>query len=339
MIQTVGGGVGDGDGDIAQGRVPTTVYHSLPRARTVNGPLLIFIPGNPGIINYYIPYFQELSSQFAHLEILGISHAGHSITVAETFDAVFSLQNQIDHKVAIIEEYLQKSGSDDDKDDDDDDDVVVDKDDIYKSRDVLIMGHSVGTWIMERIVLKMSDRVNFKFIGFITPTIIDIHKSEKGKILYPLVKLIPFFNTLVAKFSLILRLLPDRIITFILSQVLSNAPSHALESTKAFISNNEYIRQSLGLATEEMHTIQSDWQYLEHFLQATRKIPKWFFFSNVDHWVDNRTQHEIMERINDAENCFAENSDELLHSFCVNQSLEFAEITTKVLNELYINKK
>lgn len=302
MIKTIGN------------KIPTTVYHSLPRARIANGPLLVFIPGNPGVISYYIPYFQYLANQFPDLEILGISHAGHSTTVSQRFDKVFGLQDQIDHKINIIGDFLG-------------DDATI--------RDVLIMGHSVGSWMMERIVSKLNDRLNFKFIGFLTPTVIDINKSEKGRVFAPIVGVLPIFNILVAKFSTILGLLPNRIFNFILSQILKNPPTHAFESTKAFISNSEHIRQSLGLATEEMHVIQDDWTYFEQFIKETSKIPTWYFFSNVDHWVNNETQSEITKKLEGLENVKIDTSDVLLHSFCLKQSKEFAEITINVLNELY----
>lgn len=295
-------------------KIPTTIYRSLPRARVANGPLLVFIPGNPGVISYYVPYFKHLASEFPDLEILGVSHAGHSTTVSQRFNRVFGLQDQIDHKVGIIEDFLGDNAG---------------------ARDVLIMGHSVGTWMMERIVSRLNDRVNFKFIGFITPTIIDINKSEKGRLFAPIVKVLPLFNVVVAKFSVLLGLLPNKIINFVLSQVLANPPTHAFESTKAFISNSEYIRQSLGLATEEMHVIQDDWEYFEDFINQTSSIPRWFFFSNVDHWVNNDTQREITDKLEGAKNVKVDTSDVLLHSFCLKQSKEFAETTINVINELY----
>ncbi|CAM9017761.1 unnamed protein product [Wickerhamomyces anomalus] len=302
-------------------KLPTSVYHQLPRARLANGPLLIFIPGNPGVISYYVPYFKLLGAQFPTLEILGIAQAGHQIPDGfngDEFDLVVDLQGQIDHKVAVIEEFLSDGAG--------------------ANRDVLIMGHSVGSWMMERIVLKLLDKVNFKFIGFITPTIIDIHKSEKGRTAYPLIKILPYLNILLAKFSSLLGYLPERITRFLLSQTLKNPPAHALESAGIFISNPQHIRQSIGLATEELNVIHNDWEFFENeFLKQTTTIPKWFFFSNVDHWVTNETQKEITERVESVENVFVENSDEMVHSFCVKQSEEFAKVTSKALNELYFN--
>lgn len=296
----------------------TIVYHQLAKKQLVNGPLMVFIPGNPGVINYYIPYFKLLGSRLPTVEILGISQTGHQIPEKtgdkSNYGTVVGLQGQIDHKVALIEEFLGDGGD----------------------RDVLIMGHSVGTWMIERIVLKLGDRVNFKFIGFITPTIIDIHKSDKGKAFAPLIKIFPVVNLILPQLSHLLRLIPDKFVNFLLSKVLKNPPDHALESTKLFITNPQQITQSIGLAHEELQVIQNDWDFFENeFLQQTLSIPKWFYFSNVDHWVNNNTQAEITEKVERLENVTVESSDEIVHSFCINQSEEFAEITTRALENLY----
>ncbi|CCH41570.1 hypothetical protein BN7_1111 [Wickerhamomyces ciferrii] len=325
--------------------IPTTVHHypsSLKEEDAGNSPLLIFIPGNPGVIEYYKEYFESLQKNWPSLEILGISQAGHDIPTSSTnleqFQKVFTLEDQIEHKVQIIENFLNSKHDRKLNTDLSNDNQQLVHAGTIKGRhvqDVFIMGHSVGSYMMERIVVRLLDKVNFKFIGFLTPTIIDIHKSDKGNKLFPIVKLIPSFNSLVSTFSHILKWIPERIRGFLLGQILNNPPKHAFNATSGFISKPQQIKQSLGLATEEMYVIQDDWEYFLNFSKSTRTIPKWFYFSNVDHWVNNETQKQITEKLLDESNVKVENSDHIIHSFCIQQSEEFADITINALKELY----
>lgn len=278
----------------------TTIYH-----KSINNtkPLLVLIPGNPGFIEYYTEYL-DLLSDLTGFEILGISHAG--FCTDDPTSKIYSLEDQIQHKVDVLNEYVEGD------------------------RPVYIMGHSVGSWIMQRIVDRT--KFNYKFIGFITPTIVDIHKSTKGSVLHPIVSNMSWFYKFVGTVSKALNCLPNSIITYLINSFINTEFQGAKDITNQFISNYQFVEQSLGLATEEMLRIQSDWEYQNKFFNDHKSVNKWIFFTSPDHWVNDETQANLEKLLKDDKRVLLDRNNTLRHSFCISQSELFAETTNRAFN-------
>lgn len=270
---------------------------------------------------HYLSLLHEALSPTVNVEILGISHAGFEPDV-DHCDKIFTLEEQVKHKIEVTEQFLENR-----------DEAV---------RDVWIFGHSVGCFIAQRVITESSKdsrfRQGLKFIGLITPTIIDIHKSHKGAKLSSIAQLLPNFDTYVSKLTRIIRIIPNFIIDKAVEFAMRN--STILDSfsiTMKFITNENIVKQSLGLAIEEMNEIQDTWDYNLQFMKDldNKDVIKWFFFTHPDNWVSQETQVEITERLVEPfQGAFVDRDDDIGHSFCIDRSAEFCEITLESLNEV-----
>ncbi|CDK27231.1 unnamed protein product [Kuraishia capsulata CBS 1993] len=280
-------------------------------------PLLLFLPGNPGLVEYYIDYLQLVQAAFPQLEILCVSHAGFSTTHGEGPKELYPLSKQISHKLEVLrKEAFDGSGS---------------------KRQLLVMGHSVGSWILQRVILGVLDDSDLNssyevaFAGLITPTITDIAKSSNGRILKGLSERISRLPKLVGHLSFLISCLPSSVLEYLVGLKLGAASSGSLAATCKLVTSPSIVEQALSLASEEMRVIGADQSVNERFFGC--KFEKWAYFAAADHWVADETRGLLME-------LYSENVDTELgakggitHSFCVSESKEFAEITISALEK------
>lgn len=270
-------------------------------------PLFIWIPGNPGLLEYYEELLQLIHKQNPEWEILGISHAGMSpdyVSRGGRDNKIYSLEEQIEHKIQVINNFTSPS------------------------RPLIIMGHSVGAYIAQRIVLSKELVGRVIKLGMLTPTIVDIHTSEKGIIFtkaFHWVKSLPQIAAWGTHF-LFNRVIPKLFIRPILSLVMGcHRDSKAVIASSLLIQNSDFVLQALGLATYEMDAIRGDWDFQKQLLDYchTRDINIWLLFSNSDHWVSNETRRQLIHFYNNAhsgENISIQVSSTIPHSFVVKHS-------------------
>ncbi|XP_064480282.1 lipid droplet-associated hydrolase-like isoform X2 [Ornithodoros turicata] len=114
-------------------------------------PILILIPGNPGIIDYYEEFLKEIYQAFGGaVHVCGISHAGHNelpCTLSfPDFSAnpeLYGLDGQIQHKLSFLDE------------------------NIPVTRPILLAGHSIGAYMILQIMEKRPQmRIVHSFLLF-----------------------------------------------------------------------------------------------------------------------------------------------------------------------------
>ncbi|CEP60316.1 bifunctional triacylglycerol lipase/ester hydrolase LALA0_S01e07910g [Lachancea lanzarotensis] len=279
------------------GILPSSILHLQSTQQDDSSSLFVFIPGNPGLIEFYEPFLLQVHLNNPDWEILGISHAG--MNSCDTIQCpVYTLKEQNDHFVAVINRY-SKAG-----------------------RPLIIMGHSVGAYLTQRVALSNHLVGNVVRIGLITPTLIDIHDSDKGRKLTPITAWIPRFHELVAGLSWVLfeKMLPTSLTSNLLSTLMRVDPQSAMAiATRTLVTNSRFIKQALGLATEEMRVIRSDWEFQRTFTEfcQARNIKIWFLFSNNDHWVSEQTRKDLIQ-------FFEANGDPTMLKIDVSPTLEHA---------------
>lgn len=117
--------------EYTKSKLPCSILNIKPTV-TKSGedaPLLVWIPGNPGLLYYYQEMLHHLHLKHPDWEILGISHAGMTLN-AHSNTPIFSLQDQVDHQVEVINNFS------------------------CKNRKIIIMGHSVGAYIVQKVCLS-----------------------------------------------------------------------------------------------------------------------------------------------------------------------------------------
>lgn len=99
---------------------------------------VLFIPGNPGVISFYTDFLELLyESLGGTASVTAIGHISHSEKNWES-GRLFSLQEQIDHKISFIEQELQ--------------DAEV---------PIVLVGHSIGSYISLETFKRSQEKVVF----------------------------------------------------------------------------------------------------------------------------------------------------------------------------------
>lgn len=319
-----------------QSNIKTTVFHSYPRtissSSSGKAPLLIFIPGNPGFISYYAEYLTLIRETCTiDFEVLGISHAGfksnsNNSTATEKdtdTEKIYTLDEQVQHKIEIIKSYMNAAEKE----------SHGNGSNGSKMREIYILGHSVGCWLVQRLV-DLTPELNYKFIGFICPVVINLHKSRKGSVLLSLSNVFgPQFYKPAILLSKLLSYTPVSVVNMLLNRVLQTDDDSVRDVTKSFITSSSLVKQSLGLASEEILKIQNDWQYQDIWFSKYDYIKKWIFMTSPDDWLSDSTQTELTDILCDAKNVDFDRDNSISHGFCIAQSEEFAKITVDALTK------
>ncbi|RMY08905.1 hypothetical protein D0868_04539 [Hortaea werneckii] len=234
---------------------------------SAQGPLVVFfITGNPGLIAYYGSFLDRLQSLLCDDEGLGVdskyytygaSLAGFEVNgdksprshSSSVHDAPYGLQEQID-KVATRLEHVAGSI----------------KSSAGQKMPVILIGHSVGSYILLEIVSKWQSRqkaghsssLPYNIIGGIClfPTVVDIAKSPTGRRMTPLLN-VPAFPTTVHYIARPLHWLPFWVVVYLVGLV-TGMPNNMAAVTAAFLCSENGIRQALHMARDEMHEITHD---------------------------------------------------------------------------------
>lgn len=321
------------------------MYQRLSAKHSDNSPLLVFIPGNPGLIDYYITYLDIIAERHPEFDILAISHAGYQtsgdyLTDGNTGDQTYyDLDYQVAHKVNILKEQILNGHT-----------------------DLYFLCHSVGGYITQRVIRRLlkdkevKDLVNVRFIGLICPTIVDIAKSQSGIYFTRLFSLLPLVQVCVLLITVLQWILPAAWARSIIRKFIIARPrltdgklkeswENSLDATFKIYLSKRIIRQTLTLAKEELEVIHRDDEYNDWFfldLPQSHGTKIWSFFAILDYWVHDNTRDYILSRYHDLENELVHfqvgdlDNDEvkaITHSFCIDQSVEFAEITSNVLSQ------
>lgn len=287
---------------------PTSILHLIPSNNELSSsesPLFVWIPGNPGLLEYYEEMLLHLHKQNPNWEILGISHAGmRFLGPMDERTPIYSLKQQIDHKLEVINQFSSAN------------------------RSLIIMGHSVGAFMAQKVALSNNLVGKVVKLGLVTPTIIDIHTSEKGILLTRAFYWFKNLPELVAWGSDLFfnKILPLIFVKLILAILMGcSKDSSPVLASEILVKNSEFVRQALGLASYEMQEIRSDWVFQKEVIDhcKRRDIMIWFLFSQSDHWVSNETRENLIMLYKDnnvRNNIKIQVSDKIPHSFVIKHS-------------------
>ncbi|GMC24108.1 unnamed protein product [Saccharomyces cerevisiae] len=289
--------------EYTKSKLPCSILNIKPTV-TKSGedaPLLVWIPGNPGLLYYYQEMLQHLHLKHPDWEILGISHARMTLN-AHSNTPIFSLQDQVDHQVEVINNFS------------------------CKNRKIIIMGHSVGAYIVQKVCLSNKLVGSVQKVGLVTPTVMDIHTSEMGIKMTAALRYIPPLAHVVSLFSYIFFywILSEGFSRFIIDKFMGCGSTgyQAVLSTRIFLTHRQFVRQSLGLAAQEMEEITTNWEFQDRFINYCEEngISIWFLFSSNDHWVSGKTRSHLSDYYKDKvkqERLKIDVTDKIPHSFVV----------------------
>lgn len=305
--------------------IPTTIYHIFGSSPIC--PLLVLLPGNPGLAEFYSKYLLALKKKHPEFELVAPSLLGFSSTVIErmAYDPslkVYTLQEQINHNIELIK--------------------VLTANHHNKPRDLYLLGHSVGAWIAQRVAVGIegSDTVNLKFVGLLTPTIKDIAISERGINFVRLCKYLPVGILGGRLLQALNWMMPTSALEALVRYIMgSELEDHAYQVAYSFASRPQFARQVIVMAIEEMKRIDGT-QYPEdlgNFWDENQPYRIWGMFAYKDHWIAESTQQEIIETFGNQRNVdflVLDETCQVPHNFCVRTSEVVASYTSEAIKHV-----
>jgi len=222
------------------------ICYSPPTAHKGNGQdyLIYFIAGNPGLISFYEPFLSHLHSLLSstsatnsdQFHICGHSYRGFEILPeSKGPESPLGLEAQIDDQEDRLYDHVQGHWKA-----------------TGKSPKVILMGHSVGAYILLELIQRHQNRIkernekDFDLIGGILlfPTIADIAQSPLGRVARLFLP-VPGFTAIVgAIVSGLTSMLPVRVLGQLV-RVFTKFPDYAAKTTTAFIKSRMGVRQAL----------------------------------------------------------------------------------------------
>ncbi|BFG38517.1 lipid droplet-associated hydrolase isoform X2 [Prunus yedoensis var. nudiflora] len=232
---------------------------------------VVVIPGNPGVVLFYKEFLESL------YELLGgtasVTAVGHISQTKKSWEhgRLFSLQEQINHKMDVIKQELQNN-----------------------EVPILLVGHSIGSYISVEMFKRSPEKVKY-CIG-LYPFLALNPQSRKQSIIGKIAEsriLCVVFSFIVA----LLGLLPIRLLRLIVTMFLGKWSATAVDAVCSHLVKYHTMRNVLFLAMTEFRKLSEtpDWA----FMRANQhKIA--FLFAIDDHWGPLQMFEEISKQVPDA---------------------------------------
>ena len=296
--------------------------------RGVSRPLLMVVPGSPGMGHFYVPFATRLF-QLARerADVCVVSHAGHSPGLRrssclrhfaagkevatpppegeETRDW-FDLEDQVAHKMAYLEQRVRGR------------------------EEVYLVGHSIGCYVILQMLELLSPLLVKKAV-LLFPTIERMSETPNGQ------KLAPLFNTYRHAATSLVGLLswcPEWLREFVLRQYLYTTPvEHLGHMTRALTNiDGHSMHNILCMAGQEMEEVAALPEDL--IRQHIDKLV--FYYGAEDSWTLKSCYQDMAKRFPDKDVHLC--SHGYPHAFVLTASNEMAEFVFSRLPLHYCDK-
>ncbi|OEL35467.1 hypothetical protein BAE44_0003517 [Dichanthelium oligosanthes] len=217
---------------------------------------VLVIPGNPGIVAFYKDFIEALYDNLGEqASITAIGHISHSQKDSE-HGRLFSLYEQIDHKVDFIEQELQ-----------------------HPEQPIVLVGHSIGAYIGLEVFKRLKNKVKM-FVGLYP--FLKLNKSSVTQSAIGYIARSSLLSKGVSLFASFIGSLQPSITRGIVRRFLGSSWSvTAVDAACCHLLKYHTMRNVLFLAMTEFQklTEEPDWTFIR---EREDKIA--FLFGVDDHW-------------------------------------------------------
>lgn len=264
--------------------------------------LFLVIPGNPGVADYYDEFMKRLCT-ITHTPAWSVSHAGHVLPPEDGKQELYkklsyelcSLEGQIRHKVAFIKENIPK-------------DVKL-----------ILIGHSIGCYIILKILSQLKHRMLRCYMLF--PTVERMAVSPNGRVYTPLLKYARWLAPILAR---TLGVFPASYKRKLLEWHFDEEamPESVYEATLCLV-NPFTLANSLYMAHYEMQTVKD----LDESLIRENKDLLSFYFGRDDAWCPQEYFYDTKTRFPDLDARLCENG--YSHAFVLGEGVHMADLVAE----------
>ncbi|POG64465.1 hypothetical protein GLOIN_2v1463016 [Rhizophagus irregularis DAOM 181602=DAOM 197198] len=236
--------------------------------------ILFVIPGNPGVIDYYVEFLSTVHNELGKkIDIVGASMLGHSYGPHNLgLKNLYSLQDQIDHKIQFIDKLKSRFTSQGDE----------------KQPKFIICGHSIGAYIGAQ-VLKARPNHGIEMVYSLYPTLQHIVKTPNGIMMN-----VSYLSSLVLAASFVSNLryfIPPTFFKFLVSS-LTRQKESMLNITLSALLHGHVVENTLYMASSEMETVcELDEEFYRENLGKFI-----FYFSEGDKWAPLEHYEDMKKR-------------------------------------------
>lgn len=238
---------------------PTTIYDVAPEPSTTECGMLFFIPGNPGLPAYYVPFLSKIRDSLPGWRIICVSQAGCDTISARNAprspdQTYFNLSQQIQHKFEIFTTLLRKyeyfSSSD-------------------QKKEVVVAGHSIGCWMLQHMLVQLAKQqvpAPISLVLLLFPTIKNIGQSDSGVVFNRILKYFPHIADVASNLTYYAtKFLPDIAVSKAVNFAMQNPPEHAANATRSLFYSPSVVWQSVSLGAEEMKHVKEESEDMAEF--------------------------------------------------------------------------
>lgn len=299
--------------------LPTVISKRLPR-RSIHKIVIVVIPGNPGLVEFYDGFvttlFNSLQGQWP---IYAISHAGHSPTegyplnpfpksshgdiTAGKSSFPLTLKEQIAHKNEFLERHIPPHSR------------------------ILLIGHSIGAYIILHILKTCCRASDITKAILLFPTIERMAVSPSGKYVTPMVK---YFNWLTLSAVGVFSVIPVSVKQFLVKWWLSdrkNLISGSVESVLKLLSP-KVINGVVTMARDEMtQVVLCDDEVIKKNLNKLI-----LYYGTIDNWCPVSYYKDMKKRFPDGEIYLCQKKFD--HAFVLESSHEVAEMVSSWIQDV-----
>lgn len=229
---------------------------------------VLFIPGNPGIISFYKEFAEELYEQLGgSASITAIGHISHSKEDL-AFGRLFSLQEQINHKVDFIKE-LRK-----------------------KHLPIILVGHSIGSYICLDILKRFPEQVIFYILLY---PFLTVNTTSLKQSVIAVLSRSSLLSATISYFLALLGTFPMPISRAAVIRLVGQSWSRiAVETACSSLLKYHTVRNVLFMAKSEFEELagEPDWAFMK---ENVKQIA--FLFGDDDHWSPLSFFEEISKRV------------------------------------------
>jgi len=213
---------------------------------------LIFIPGNPGLIEFYRGFLSSIHDQTKNdIAILAHAHLGHAPHIPPPPEQFLGLPPQVEGALEVHDAVKTT----------------------YPDTKIVLVGHSIGAWISTKVLHYRPETVDATFLLF--PTLSEVAQTPNGRKVSRLCR--PPFPRFISAISLVCWLIPTRL----LACLFSSWPRQQITVLETLISSPTTIYACLTMADEEMLQVRE----LDIALIQQHRAKLWIYYAEKDNWI------------------------------------------------------